>query len=154
MLNGDAHLSFEGELSLRIRPVALFSKNRTRRNISQMPLAILYAEDHATIRLAFKETLEREGFYVEACADGPTALARLESETGYALLLFDDELPGMSGLELARHARSLEHRRSAPVVIVSASEVEAEALASGADLFLKKPQDLSRLTGEVARLLR
>src|SRR5438270_6873643 len=151
MLNGDAHHSLlEGEPRLRIRPVALFSKTGTRRNISQMPLTILYAEDHTTIRLAVKETLERDGFYVEACADGWTAMARLESSESYALLLFDNELPGVNGLELARRARSLAHRRSTPVVIVSASEVEAEALSAGADVFLRKPQDMGRLAVEVA----
>jgi hypothetical protein len=62
MLNGDAHLSeTEGEQDSRIRPVALFSKTGTRGNIPQMPLTILYAEDHAAVRLALKETLEREG---------------------------------------------------------------------------------------------
>ncbi|HZT57861.1 MAG TPA: response regulator [Pyrinomonadaceae bacterium] len=119
-----------------------------------MRLTILYAEDDNTIRLAVKETLEREGWRVEACADGRTALARLEGGESYALLLFDNLLPGSDGIELTRRARSLAHRRSTPVVVVSASEVEAEALNAGADLFLRKPQDIGRVAAEVARLLR
>src|ERR1700753_1206566 len=100
-----------------------------------MSLTILYAEDHAAIRLAVKETLEQEGWRVEACADGATALAKLEGGESYAFLIFDNVLPGVSGLELARRARSLEHRRSTPVVVVSASEVGGEALAAGGDSF-------------------
>jgi CheY-like chemotaxis protein len=58
-----------------------------------MPLTILYAEDHATVRLALKETLEREGWRVDACADGLSALVRLEGGESYALLVFDKDLP-------------------------------------------------------------
>jgi len=118
-----------------------------------MPLTILYAEDHAAIRLAVKETLEQEGWRVEACADGATALAKLEGGESYAFLIFDDVLPVVSGLELARRARSLAHRRSTPVAVVSASEVRAEALAAGADVFLRKPQDVGLLVGTVKSLI-
>ena len=118
-----------------------------------MPLTILYAEDHATVRLAVKETLECEGWRVEAYADGTAALAKLESGASYALLIFDNRLPGVSGLELARRARLLAHRRSTPVVIISASEVRAEALHAGADVFLRKPEDIALLVGTVKSLV-
>ena len=118
-----------------------------------MSLTILYAEDHAAIRLAVRETLEREGWRVVACADGATALAKLEGVESYALLIFDNLLPGLSGLELVRRARALAHRRSTPVVIVSASEAGAEALAAGADVFLRKPQDVGLLVGAVRSLV-
>jgi CheY-like chemotaxis protein len=119
-----------------------------------MPLTILYAEDHATVRLALKETLEQEGWRVEACADGISALARLEGGESYALLVFDNDLPGVDGIELTRRARSLAHRRSTPVVIVSASEVRTEALTAGADVFLRKPQDVGLLVGTIKGLVR
>jgi CheY-like chemotaxis protein len=119
-----------------------------------MPLTILYAEDHAVVRLALKETLEREGWRVEACADGISALARLEGGESYSLFVFDNDLPGVDGIGLTRRARSLAHRRSTPVVMVSASEAGAEALAAGADVFLRKPQDVGLLVGMVKALVR
>jgi CheY-like chemotaxis protein len=119
-----------------------------------MPLTILYVEDHATVRLALKETLEREGWQVEAWADGISALARLESGESYVLLVFDNDLPGVDGIELTRRARSLSHRRNTPVVIVSASEVRVEAQEAGADVFLMKPQDLGLLVGTVKELVK
>jgi CheY-like chemotaxis protein len=118
-----------------------------------MSLTILYAEDHETVRLAFKETLERAGWRVETCDDGLTALAKLESVASYVLFIFDTSLPSVSGLELARRAHSLVHRRGTPVVIVSASEVKAEAFTAGADVFLKKPQDVGLLVGTVKSLV-
>src|ERR1700745_2550929 len=119
-----------------------------------MPLTILYAEDHAVVRLALKEMLEREGWRGEGCARGMSALGRLESGESYALLVFDNDLPGIDGIELARRARTLAHRRSTPVVIVSASEVGAEARGAGADMFLRKPQEVGLLVETVKRLVR
>jgi CheY-like chemotaxis protein len=120
-----------------------------------MPRAtILYAEDHATIRSALKETLELEGWSVDDCADGLAALAKLEGEARYDLLLFDNDLPGVDGLELARRARVLAHRRATPVVITSASEVGAEARRVGADAFLRKPDDMRDVARTLARLLK
>ena len=120
-----------------------------------MPRAtILYAEDHAAVRSALKETLEFEGWGVDACADGLTALAKLEGEVCYDLLLFDNNLPGVDGLELARRARVLAHRRATPLVITSASEVGAEARRVGADAFLRKPDDMRDVARTLARLLK
>lgn len=119
-----------------------------------MPLTILYAEDHAVVRLVVQEMLEHEGWRVEACADGISALARLEGGESYALLVFDNDLPGVDGIELTRRARSIAHRRGTPVVIVSASEVRTEALAAGADVFLRKPQQVGLLVETVKKLVR
>jgi CheY-like chemotaxis protein len=117
-------------------------------------LTILYAEDFEPVRDALKEKLERAGWRVEACSDGETALAWLESPRSYALLIFDKGLPGISGLELTRRARSLVHRRNTPVVMLSGSESEAEARKAGANVFLRKPQDIRLLIGTVSRLVK
>lgn len=114
---------------------------------------ILYVEDNVLVLLAVRDSLELEGWRVETCSDGLAALARIENEAHYDLLLFDNELPGLSGIELAVRARALAHRRRTPVVIISASECEPEARRAGADLFLRKPGDISRLHEALARLL-
>jgi CheY-like chemotaxis protein len=114
---------------------------------------ILYAEDHAAVRLAVRDALEAEGWRVEACADGLSALARVEGGERYDLLLFDNELPGVSGIELTERARALAHRRETPVVIISASEYTREARRAGADLFLRKPDDISRIQDAISHLL-
>lgn len=114
---------------------------------------ILYAEDHATVRLAVRDRLEMAGWTVEACADGSAALAAILSETHYDLLLFDNELPGLSGLELTERTRTLAHRRETPVVVISASECALEARRAGADLFLRKPDDIRRIAKRIACLL-
>jgi CheY-like chemotaxis protein len=66
------------------------------------------------------------------------------------LLLFDNAMPGASGLELAARARQLTHRRATPCLLISASDCAAEARRAGADEFLKKPDDVQRLVAVVA----
>ena len=53
---------------------------------------ILLIEDKEGLRNVLKRTLEDEGFSVEACAEGGSALARLAEES-YQLLLTDLKLP-------------------------------------------------------------
>jgi DNA-binding response OmpR family regulator len=42
------------------------------------------------------------------------------------LLILDNELPGVNGIELTRRARALAHRQRTPIIMLSASDVEAE----------------------------
>jgi CheY-like chemotaxis protein len=114
---------------------------------------ILYVEDDRLLRLTVRELLEAEGWTVETCADGNAALNKLAGAVRYDLLLLDNELPGASGLELVSYARSLTHRRDTPIIVVSASEVCAQALRAGADEFLKKPHDADALLAVVKRLI-
>jgi two-component system chemotaxis response regulator CheY len=116
-------------------------------------VVILHVEDSRQLAEAVKETLAEEGWTVETCSDGVEALHQLAGEMHYDLLLFDNELPGASGIELVRRARGLSHRRKTPIIMFSASDCEANARRAGVDAFLRKPQDIARLVETVARLL-
>ena len=119
-----------------------------------MPLTILYAEDHKVVADAVKDTLEAEGWRVVLCYDGGVALRRMASASSYGLLIFDNHLPNVNGLELVRYARRLPHRQRTPIIMLSASEVGAEAREAGADLFLRKPDDLGMLVRAIEVLVR
>jgi DNA-binding response OmpR family regulator len=119
-----------------------------------MPLTILYAEDHRVVADAVKETLELEGWRVVLCYDGAVALGRVESDAAYGLLIFDNHLPNVNGLELVGCARRLSHRERTPIIVLSASEAGAEARRAGADVFLRKPQDVGLLVETVKGLLK
>jgi CheY-like chemotaxis protein len=118
-----------------------------------MPLTILFAEDHPTVADAIKDTLEAEGWRVEACASGSAALNKLASGARFDLLLTDNQLPDVDGLELVRYARRLQHLAGMPVVMLSAVDCEKEAYRAGVDVFLRKPEGMNELVGTVARLL-
>jgi CheY-like chemotaxis protein len=118
-----------------------------------MPHAtILYAEDDAVLRPAVTETLEAEGWSVDACPDGIAAMNKLAGGFSYDLLLFDNDLPGATGLELTRYARSLPKYRSTPIIMLSATDCRSDARRAGADLFLLKPDGITALVEAVRRL--
>jgi CheY-like chemotaxis protein len=114
---------------------------------------ILHVEDSELVAGVVKETLEDQGWQVETCANGKAALEKISSEADYDLLLIDYDLPGVNGLELVRRARNLAHRSCTPIVMLSASLVEAAAREAGADVFLQKPRDVTSLIETITRLL-
>jgi CheY-like chemotaxis protein len=116
-------------------------------------VSILLVEDNKTVADAVKETLELEGWTVELIANGTDAIKMISSETHYDVLNFDNELPGANGIELISLTRRLTHRQNTPIVMLSASEVEREARRAGANVFLRKPKDITVITETVARLL-
>ena len=65
---------------------------------------ILVAEDDPSMRQFMTAALERVGHRIVMAADGLEALAALERDPDIDLLLADATLPGMDGIELARHA--------------------------------------------------
>ena len=114
---------------------------------------ILLVEDCQIVADAVRETLEDEGWQVEMCTDGCVAALLIHRETRYDLIILDNELPRVNGLELARRARSLNHRRETPIIMISASEAARDARLAGVNEFLRKPQDVGKIVETVAHLL-
>jgi CheY-like chemotaxis protein/tetratricopeptide (TPR) repeat protein len=137
------------------RRQSIINRNNRRRRtrVEARPVNILCVEDYQAVADTLKETLEEPGWTVELCADGTEAMRRVESKAPYHLLILDNGLPGEDGLEIARRARQLPHRRRTPIIMLSASDVEGEAWRAGVDAVLRKPQDIKLLTATVTRLL-
>jgi len=130
-------------------------KQRAEKRIKKRTSAIkiLHAEDNPAVAKLLGEMFEREEWRVDLCTDGGSALERLSGEQPYDLLLFDKDLPGLSGLELVLRARSLTNRRRTPIIMLSGEECEAEAWRAGVDDFLRKPKDIDQVPSTIARLL-
>lgn len=141
----------------RRRPAARLRGTRRpahhRADREAKPVSILFVEDNRVVADAIRDTLEFEGWRVEACHDGTSALARVEGADHFDLFLLDEDLPGMSGLEITRLARGLAHRSATPIVVISATDCKAAARAAGADTFLRKPQDVLAIVPTITRLL-
>lgn len=114
---------------------------------------ILHAEDDALVANVVRGALRGEGWRVSTYADGSAALAEIESDAHYDLMLLDNHLPGVNGLELLSRARQLAHRQQVPIIMLSASDEWREARRAGATAFLRKPEDMHALTETIARLL-
>lgn len=117
------------------------------------PVTILHVEDNELVAGALKETLETEGWTVETCNKGAAALKLLESESHYDVLIFDNQLPDINGVELIRQTRELPHRQQTPIIMLSANDVGREARQAGANVFLQKLNDMMKISETIARLL-
>ncbi len=108
------------------------------------------AEDEAMLRVELRETLARlwpELAIRGEAQDGFEAL-RLLDAVHPDILFLDIEMPGLSGLEVARHASGRCH-----VVFVTAHDRYAlEAFERGAVDYVLKPISPARLATTVARL--
>jgi CheY-like chemotaxis protein len=123
------------------------------RQIETQPLIILHVEDNNFVANAVREALEMEGWFVETFDEASAAMEMIASEAHYDVLIFDNEVPGLDGVEMIRQTRLLPHRQQVPIIMFSASDVEREARRAGASAFLRKPEDMNAIAETVARLL-
>ena len=94
-----------------------------------------------------------EEWRVELCADGHSALEKLTGNNHYDVLIVDNDLRGLSGIELVERARKMRHRNRTPIVMLSGSDCETEAWSVGVQAFLRKPEQISELPSTINRLL-
>ena len=91
--------------------------------------------------------------HVDACLSGTTALEILRSDAPYDLIVVDNDLPGLSGLELVLRIQTMAHRRNTPVIMLSGDDCEAEAWRAGVKAFLRKPEAIDQVSSTIKRLL-
>lgn len=116
-------------------------------------ISILHVEDNKLIAKLVDDMCAPEDWRVELSVDGDSALRKLTGNDHYDLLVVDNDLPGLSGLELVQRARKMTHHRRTPIVMLSGSDCETEAWGAGVDAFLKKPEQIKELPSTIARLL-
>ena len=82
---------------------------------------ILYVgRDHALLEF-LQDALSRLDCFVVRCPRGSEARSFIAG-IDYSLLLFDDELPDISGSELEKLARQFPHREHTPIIIIKRSD--------------------------------
>ena len=116
---------------------------------------ILVVEDEAVPRRLLVLSLERIGFDVVACEDGPSALETALNEPFDAVVL-DIRLPKMHGWDVLARLREDPRTADLPVLVVTAYEgAESQRLSTVTkpDAFLAKPYDVDRLRREVVALV-
>ncbi len=118
---------------------------------------VLVVDDDASSRLLMRSVLEKKGFQVLEADDGPPALEMLDKIGDMSLVMLDLNMPQMHGREVLERIRSAIGTAGLPVVVLTGIEdpaVEIELLAAGADDYLRKPIDPSRLAVRVEAVLR
>jgi CheY-like chemotaxis protein/tetratricopeptide (TPR) repeat protein len=146
--------------AVRKRRRHIFSQPRkikakiTRPDRSAGTISILHAEDDQQLANLINEMFAAEDWRIELCTDGDDALRKLTSDDRVDLLLVDNKLPGLNGLDLVKRTRKITHHRRTPIIMLSGNDCETEAWRAGVDAFLKKPEQMNELASTVYRLLK
>jgi CheY-like chemotaxis protein len=115
---------------------------------------ILYVDDDEAIVTLMLRMLEIQGYRVSGYTDAREALAAVRAQPqAFDLVVTDYNMPGMSGLEVAREVRAI--RADLPVALASGyitEELRAQAPAAGVVELVYKPYDADELREAVARL--
>jgi diguanylate cyclase (GGDEF)-like protein/PAS domain S-box-containing protein len=125
--------------------------------VTESPSRLLVVDDEFASRTALSRRLERRGYSVDAVEDAGEALDKLLRDR-YDLVLLDQMMPGMSGLDLLRLLRATYSPAELPVIMVTAvdnNERIVEALEEGANDYVVKPVEMPDVTARIqAQLLR
>ncbi|HEY1844087.1 MAG TPA: response regulator transcription factor [Buttiauxella sp.] len=115
---------------------------------------LLIVEDDENIAELLQLHLREEGFAITHAPDGNLGMEKLK-QGGWDALILDLMLPGVDGLEICRHARTMT--RYTPIIIISARSSETHrvlGLELGADDYLAKPFSMLELVARVKALFR
>jgi CheY-like chemotaxis protein len=120
-------------------------------------LRILVVDDVAANRRLAEILLRREGFMVELAEDGPTALGHLTDGPRPHLILMDIYMPGMDGLAVTRHIRSMPPPLgTVPIIALTADATVAQIRAchdAGINDYVAKPFNVDDLMTAISRAL-
>ena len=117
---------------------------------------ILYLDDDDTLVFLVRRLLERRGHRVTAFTDQREAIEAVRQQPdAFHLMLTDYNMPGMSGLDVAREVLALSP--ALPVAVASGyitDELQAEALAAGVREVVFKTDAVEAFCEVVARLVK
>jgi two-component system response regulator PhoP len=117
-------------------------------------MRILLVEDEKPLRETLAARLGREGFAVDAAADGEEGL-RLGNAASFDLGIIDLGLPGISGLELIKTLRA--EGKKFPMLILTARsswQDKVDGLKQGADDYMVKLFHIDEMLARINAIVR
>jgi len=116
-------------------------------------MKILVVDDEKLIVKGIKFNLENEGYEVDACYDGETAVEMAKSGE-YSLILLDLMMPKLDGLGACMRIREFSN---IPIIMLTAKSEDTDKLIGfeyGADDYITKPFNILEVKARVRALLR
>ena len=116
---------------------------------------MLVVDDIPVNRAMVVDCLRPLGFELDEAENGQEALLKAQ-DWHPNLILMDNVMPVMDGLEATRHLRRMPGLEAVPVIAISAGasrEDENKSVAAGANAFIPKPIDLNVLLKSIGTLL-
>ncbi|HEU4566010.1 MAG TPA: HD domain-containing phosphohydrolase [Gemmatimonadaceae bacterium] len=134
-------------------PVRALSIAPHLERLDESAIPVLVVDDEETIRLAIAHFLRSRGYEVHVASSGSDALELLERRH-FVVMLCDVRMPGMSGLEVVRHALGID--RDLAIMMLTAvndAPTATTALSTGAYDYIMKPVELADLHRAIERSL-
>jgi len=117
---------------------------------------VVYVDDDEVLVLLVMQLLQRAGYRATACSNGQQALDLIAAGSEPVdVLVTDYNMPGLSGMVVAREALALQPQL--PVIISSGflpEDVRLEALRMGVRDLLRKEHTVDELAWRIGRILR
>lgn len=116
-------------------------------------MKILVVDDEELLVKGLKFNLENEGYDVDVCYDGQTAVDMARTG-GYSLILLDLMMPKLDGLAACMKIREFS---TVPIIMLTAKGEDTDKLIGfeyGADDYITKPFNILELKARVRALLR
>jgi DNA-binding response OmpR family regulator len=105
-----------------------------------MSKRILIIDDEEHIRSMMRLTLEAAGYEVGEAHDGAEGLRLFVDGSGWSLVVLDQRMPGMDGLETLRELKQMNSSVRVVMATAYASiELAVDAMKLGATDFVRKP---------------
>jgi len=120
-----------------------------------MSKTILTVDDSAAIRQMVGFTLKGAGYGVLEAADGNDGLAKAKA-SGVALVITDQNMPGMDGITLIKTLRGLPSYKATPILMLtteSSDAMKSQGRAAGATGWIIKPFDPVKLLEVVKKVI-
>jgi DNA-binding response OmpR family regulator len=117
-------------------------------------MRVLLIDDEPHIRQMMRLTLEASGYDVDEAGSGEDGLTRLGDGRAHDVVVLDQKMPGIDGLETLRRIR--DRAADARVLMITAFasvELAVDAMKLGASDFLRKPMTPEMLRSAVAAAL-
>lgn len=112
---------------------------------------ILLVDDDDDVRTVASETVQELGYKVTAVATADEAINRLRTDR-FDLLITDIAMPGMNGVELARHVRKISERM--PILFSSGyADVQTFGEELSDETVLKKPFRIADVAARIEAAL-
>lgn len=110
--------------------------------LTNRDVSVLVVDDSLSSRNHVSNLLKRRNFKVYSVADGTKALALLNEHSEIKIVITDQDMPGMGGLELVQKIRKNHTQNELIIIGLSDSKRSFESarfIKNGADDFLRKP---------------
>lgn len=121
---------------------------------NESPTRILVIDDDEDILNLFSDFLKKEGYGVTSFLDPLKALEEIHRRPQrYSIIITDVRMPGISGIELMRRIRKINH--DIKMIIISAFELNGEDLRNiRYDNFIEKPVHMQYLAQTIEKILK